>query len=83
MPSGQGAILVASVTSITPLEAGGLSFTGVWVSQTNLEVNIHPFHNRPRVPGLASAVLKLGANGNLQSVFLSGRVSLSTQGNYV
>lgn len=83
MPSDQGAILVVSVTSITPLEAGGLSFTGVWVSQMNLEVNIHPFHNRPRVPGLASAALKLGANGSLQSVFLSGRVSLSTQWNYV
>ena len=81
MPSDQGAILVASV--VTPLEAGGLSFTEVWVPQTNLEVNIHPFHNRPRVPGLASAVLKLYESGSLQSVFLSDRVSLSTQWNYV
>lgn len=83
MPSDQGAILVASVTSVTPLEAGGLSFTGVWVPQTNLEVNIHPVRNRPLVPGLASTVLKLCENGSLQSVFLSGRVSLPTQWNYV
>lgn len=32
---GAGAILVASVTSMTPLETGGLGFMGVWVPHTN------------------------------------------------
>lgn len=80
---GAGAILVASVTSMTSLEAGGLGFTGVWLPYTNWEENAHPVHHRPLVPGLESVGLRLCANGSLQSVFLSGRVSLSTQWNYV